>query len=89
MVDAPRPEPSLRDLESAPFAQQDVRHGHAHVVEGDFGVTVGRIAVAQDIKIAKDGDARGVLGDDDQRLAQVPGRIVGIGLTFCRRCGQV
>ena len=31
VVDAPRPEAALRDLEASPFAEQHVGRGHAHV----------------------------------------------------------
>ncbi len=33
MVDPPRPQPPLRDLEPAPFAEQHVRRRHPHLVE--------------------------------------------------------
>src|SRR4051794_37350348 len=38
VVHAARPEPSLRDLEGASLAEQDVLLGHAHVVEADLAV---------------------------------------------------
>jgi hypothetical protein len=47
VVDAPRAEAALRDLEAAPFAEQQVAGRHAHVVERDFGVAVRRMVVAE------------------------------------------
>ena len=45
MMDASRPEPALRDLEAAPFAEQQVTGRHAHVAEDDLGMAVRRIVV--------------------------------------------
>ena len=47
VVDAARAEPSLRDLEAAALAEQQVGGRHAHVVEVDLGVAVRRIVVAE------------------------------------------
>ncbi len=47
VVDAARPEPALRDLEAAAFAEQDVVDRHAHVLELDLGVAVRRVVVAE------------------------------------------
>ena len=43
VVDAAGTEPSLRDLEAAPFALQHVGRGHAHVGEIDLHVPVRRV----------------------------------------------
>ena len=47
VVDAARPEPALRDLEAAAFAEQDVGRRHAHVLERDLHVAVRRVVVAE------------------------------------------
>ena len=43
----PGPEATLRDLEAAALAQQQVGNGHADVLEVEFGVAVRRIVVAE------------------------------------------
>jgi len=48
MMDTARPEPSLRDLEAAPLAEQHVRNRHAHVLQLDLHVAVRRVVVAED-----------------------------------------
>ena len=48
VVDPPRPQPALRDLEPAPFAQQQVGGRHAHVLNSHLGVAVRRVVVAED-----------------------------------------
>ena len=55
VVDAPRPQPPLRDLEAAPLAEQHVGGGHAHVVQDDLGVVV---LVAEERERAQDVEAR-------------------------------
>ena len=50
----PGPEPALRDLEAAAFAEQDVRRGHAHVLEHDLGGPVGHAVEAEHRQRADD-----------------------------------
>ena len=45
MVNAPRPQSALRDLESAPLAQQQVFRRHTHVRKPEMHVHVRRVAV--------------------------------------------
>src|SRR5215475_15169481 len=52
MMDAAGAEPPLRDLETAAFAEQDVRCRHANVLEHDLGVAVRRIVIAEEAERA-------------------------------------
>ena len=54
VVNAPRPEPALRDLEAAALAEQHVRRRHAHVLERDLRMAVRRVVVAEDRQHALD-----------------------------------
>jgi len=47
VVDAPGAQAALRNLETAPLAEQDVARRHAHVGECHFGMAVRRIVVAE------------------------------------------
>src|SRR3954469_9931196 len=51
VVDAPRTETALSNLEAAAFAEEDVRGGYAHVLEIDLGVAVRRVVVAEDREV--------------------------------------
>ena len=57
MMNAPWAEPSLRDLEPASFAEQQVLRRHAHVIEPHFEVTVRRMVIAEHRQMPHDGDA--------------------------------
>ena len=46
VMDASGPEAPLRNLEATPFAEQEVRGRHAHIVQQHFAVPMGRIVVA-------------------------------------------
>ena len=70
----PGPEPALRDLEARALAQQHVGGGHAHVLEEDLAVAVGRVVVAEHGQHADDLDAGRVARDQDHRLLLVAGR---------------
>ena len=48
VMDAARSEPPLRDLESAPFAKQDVRDRDPDILKQRLGVAVRRIVLAED-----------------------------------------
>jgi hypothetical protein len=50
VVDAARAQPALGDLEAAAFAQQDVGHRHAHVLEVHLHVAVRRVVVAHHVR---------------------------------------
>ena len=71
MVDPPRPEPPLRDLEPAPLAQQQVGRRHAHIVERDLHVAVRRVVIAIDRQRPLDRDPVGVERHQDHRLLLV------------------
>ena len=79
MVDAPRPETQLGDLEAAALTEEQVGGRYAGVVKRDVHVTVGGIVVAEHPHGVVDGDSRSVDGDEDLRLAAV-GWPVGAGL---------
>ena len=77
MVDAPRSQPALRDLEPAPFAEQQIVGRHAHVLERDFHVAVRRVVIAIDGQAPLDRDAR--------RRPSAPGSSTAGG-AWPRRC---
>ena len=72
MVDAARPEPPLRDLEPAPFAEQQVRGRHADVLQLDFHMAVRRVVIA---------DRR-----SSARSTVMPGASIGTRIIDCWRC---
>src|SRR6267378_5861372 len=73
-MNPPRPEASLRNLESPPLPQQQVLRRHAHVLEFDFHVAVGRIIETKYRQIPQDGDTWGVARHQNHRLLAVPRR---------------
>ena len=79
VVDAPRPEPALRDLEAAALAEQDVLDRHAHVVEQHLHVAVRRVVVAEHRQRAQHRHARRIARHQHHRLLRVA-RAVGVGL---------
>ena len=80
VVDPPRAEPTLGDREALPLAPEDVLGGDVDIVEGDLGVAVRRVVVAEDRQGALDHDAGGVERHEDHRLLLVA-RGAGIGAT--------
>ena len=60
MMDTPRPEPPLRNLEPAPFAQEHVRRRNADILQLDFHMAVRRIIIPEDGQVAQDVYARRV-----------------------------
>ena len=78
MVDAPRAEPPLRDLEAAPAAEDQRVLRNAHVVEADMHVAVRRVVVAVDLHRPQDLDAlaspRGRAASNGARAGRRPGR---------------
>src|SRR5207248_2781564 len=79
MMDAAGTQPALRDLEAAPFAEEDVFDRYPHILELDLGVAVRRVVVAEHRKRTNDGDPRGVARYQDHRLLLVAG-CVRVGL---------
>lgn len=71
VVDAAGPEAALDDLEAAAFAEHHVVDGDLAVGEGDVAVAVGGVVVAKHAEHTLDGNARGVCGDQDDRLLLV------------------
>src|SRR5262245_11346076 len=63
--------PTLRDFESAAFAQQDVRHRHADIFKQDFGMSMRRVVIAKNGQHPPDCDARRIHGHQDHRLSLV------------------
>src|SRR5436309_5431935 len=47
MVDSPRPQPPLRDLKTATFAENHIFRRHLHVFENHFSVAMRRIVEAE------------------------------------------
>ena len=80
MMDTARAKTPLRDLKSAPLAEQHVGGGHAHVLEHDFGGAIGHAVEAEHRNRAKHFNARRVHRHQDHRLLAMAIRIVGIGL---------
>ena len=74
VMDAPRPEPALRDLEAAPLAEQHVRRRHPHVLEQHLAVAVRRVVEAE----------------HRQHAARpcTPGVSRGTRIIDCCRCGR-
>ena len=74
VVDAARPEPALGDFEAAPFAQQQIRRRHPHVVEQNFAMAVRGVVVAEHRQRAHHGDAGRICRHQDHRLLGMAGR---------------
>ena len=79
VVDAPGAEASLRDLEAAALAQQQVLRRHAHVREVDLEMAVRRVVVAVDGQRPHQRDARRPTRHQDHGLLLVA-RGIGVGL---------
>ncbi len=79
-MDAARPEPPLRDLETAALAEQDVAHRHAHVLVHDLAMAVRRVVEAEHRQHALDRDAGHIPRHQDHRLLLVAVGIVRGGL---------
>ena len=80
MVDTAGTKTSLDDFKAAAFAEDHVRGGDTHVIEGDVAVTVGGIVVTEHGEHAVDGDAGGVVGDEDDGLLLVFVGVLCVGL---------
>lgn len=80
VVDTPGAQTALDDLEPASFTQDDVRDGHADIVEADVAVAVGGVVVAIHRKHPVHGDSGGVGGDEDNGLPLVLVWVVGVCL---------
>ena len=78
MVDAPRPEPPLRDLEAAPAAKDHGVLGQPDVAKADVHVAVRRVVVAIDLHRSQDLDALRRGGHEQHRMTRMR-RGVGIG----------
>src|SRR5207344_3319022 len=68
MMDTARPEPDLRNLEPAAFAEQDVVLRHANIVEAQMHVAARRVVVPEYVHRSKDLDAGRVLWHENLRL---------------------
>jgi len=60
VMDAARPESSLRDLEAPPLSEQNVADGNAYVLKEDFRVSVRRVVEAEHRQLPQHFDARRV-----------------------------
>ena len=69
VVDATRAEPTLRDLEAAAFAGDQMIERHACAVETHLGVTAGCIVEAEQVQRPHHGHARRRLRHDDLAVA--------------------
>ena len=79
-MDTTRSKTALDDFETAALAKDEVRGGHADVLEADMAVAVGRIVVAVDRQHAVDGDSGGLGGDEDDGLLPVRVGVAGVTL---------
>ena len=79
MVNTPRPEAQLTDLESFSFTHQDILFGYAHVGKADVHMAVRGIIMAKHVHRPQNLNARRVNWDKD--LALLTKRI-GIGGCF-------
>ena len=70
VVDAPGAEARLGDHEAVALAGDEVRGGHADVLEEHLGVAL-VVGVAEDRQVAHDGHARRVARHEDHRLLLV------------------
>ena len=73
MVDASGAKASLGDLEAAPFAEEQVLHRHAHVLQQHFGVAVRRVVITEHRQHPLHHNPLGVEGHEDLAL-------LGVGL---------
>ena len=71
----PGPEPALRDLEAPAAAEDHVVERHAHVLEHDLAMAVGRVEVAEHRQHALDAHAGRVQRHQHQRVL-----LVAVGL---------
>src|SRR5450830_402530 len=73
VVDASGAKATLGDLEAAALTQQDVAHGHTHVLKRHLDVAVRGIVVAEHIQRAQDLDAGRIGGHHHHALLRVAG----------------
>src|SRR5262245_24886674 len=78
MMDAPGPEPTLRDLEAAPLAEEQIARRHAYVLKQNLGMPVRRVVVPEYAEEAHNANAQRVHRHQDYRLLLVRRR-GGIG----------
>ena len=75
MVNTPRAQAPLCDLEAAAFAQQNVGGGHTHVFKQHFGVAVRCVVVAKHVKRSHDLHPRSVGGNQNHALLRMARRL--------------
>ena len=80
MMDAARPEASLRDFEAAALAKQHVLLGHAHIGEAQLAMAVRRVEVAEHRQHALLFDAGRIHWHQDHGLLLVRVRVVRVRL---------
>src|SRR3546814_2638584 len=71
MMNAARPQTTLRDLEATPFAKQQIFYRHPHIGERHFCVTMRGMIIAIDGEEPLDLDARRIEVDQDHGLLPV------------------
>ena len=76
-------EAALRDFEAAAFAEEQVRGGHAHVLEGDFRVAVRRVVVEPDVRNDRIAALNAAAGFVVARTVDLPDKTAALG--FCSR----
>ena len=69
MVNARRPEPDLRDLESLAFLAEQVRSRHPHIVECEFADRGGVVLASHPAQPPDQANARRVHRHDDAGMA--------------------
>jgi hypothetical protein len=79
MMDTPWAQAALCDLEAAPFTQQHIGGGHAHIFENHFGMPMRCIIETEYRQGPLHGHAGMRQRHQDHRLLAVPVRVMGIG----------
>ena len=75
VVDAPRAQPALGDLEALTCAEDDVGLGHANVLESQLGLAAGRVEAAEHLLVAHDGQARRAARHDHRAVLRMAGSV--------------
>jgi hypothetical protein len=81
VVNTSRSQTALDDLESLTLTHHHVGNRHTDILERDVAVTVRGVVKAHDRQHAVDGDAGGVMGNENDRLLEVLARVVWVCLS--------
>ncbi len=80
VMDASRAETALRDLEAASLAEENVRHGHTHILEQHLAMAMRRIVEAEDRQRAQQLHAGRIHRHQDHRLPPIAIGVSRVGL---------